>query len=333
MDRYQIEEWQTVYIGGGTPSVLNAAQWERLSILWKNFRTDRSECTTEINPESLNLEKLKIYNSTGVNRLSMGIQSFNEKILKKMGRPGSLQETEQALEWIHSNWNGQLSGDLIYGYPETTIQDWLQDIREFSKRDIPHLSLYQLTFEESSILSKSMEERLKIKTTNIQDEFWPECLSLIKSLGFQRYEVSNFTKETPSFHNRRYWNLDGWIGLGPGASSFIPDINGGIHYHNKGNLTRYLSLKDFSWGNPYFEKDRAHGKDFIIETLMMGLRHTEGFPLEKIEALGVDIEPLKGEFDKIVLEGFCRMNQGRLSPTDKGLDFHNQLLLRLMKHL
>lgn len=332
-EKLSIDQWSTIYIGGGTPSVLSENQWKRLSSLWFSPGDEIDECTVEINPESLTPEKLKVYKDTGVNRISMGIQSFKDETLERMGRPGGLAEVEKALELLDDLWPGRLSGDLIYGYPGTDSKDWIEDLNRFSRQGLNHLSLYQLTFEEGTELSRKTIEPNKNIIKDRQDDCWPDLLKRIEELGYRRYEVSNFTKDLPSFHNRRYWNLDSWVGLGPGASSFVADARGGIHYHNPGDISAYLSMDKPEWGNSYFSVEKAHGKDYLLEALMMGLRHKGGVNFRKVSEKRISWDILEPEIDNMIKQGFCLWKGENLTPTGKGLDFHNRLLLQLMKHL
>jgi len=322
----------TVYIGGGTPSLLTPKQWRRLSRLWEPFN-NISEITTEVNPASFNPEKMEAYRHTGVTRLSMGIQSFQDSIMKKMGRLADQEAQKQAIHWIQQ-WPGPWSLDLIYGYPGTRPEDWERDLQQAASLEAPHLSIYQLTLEEGSILSQDYPEDEREALLDIQDAGWPGFLESIERKGYQRYEISNFTRNQPSRHNLHYWNMDQWIGLGAGASSFLYHNDHYGHYRFPSN-TEQFQKHDFLhyFSDSIYETQILNRNNYLVEWLMMGLRSIQGASLAKAEAQGFDHSFINRLTRSGQNKNWLRLEKEQVIPTPRGMDHHTPMMLDIMNSL
>lgn len=215
----------TLYIGGGTPSVIpeGLLEWFLSHLIKKIGSISWEEATFEMNPESLSLGKLKILEKYHFNRISLGVQTFQEKFLLEMGRRSSLKEIEEALFLLKNKWRGSFSLDLITGYPNQTKEEVFMDLKKVISLNPSHISLYDLTVEERTPLEDlvkrgdilSLEEDMK-------EDYWLSARDFLISQGYHNYETSNFAlKGYESLHNQRYWDLLPYLGLGAGAVSLL----------------------------------------------------------------------------------------------------------------
>jgi oxygen-independent coproporphyrinogen III oxidase len=280
--KYQIEYFNvkdicTVYIGGGTPSVLGA---KRLKNLFKalNAITGFSpvEFSIEANPESVTEDFLSVCREGGINRLSLGAQTFNEKSRLAVNRRGDVNLLEKQLALVSDMFPGAFSADLITGLPFQSEESVKEDIKRLLAFNPVHVSLYSLTLEEGTPL----EKKVKTGAVNLPNDddsalLWLAGRDALINAGFCHYEVSNFALEGKRcLHNIRYWNMDGWLGAGPGASGTV--IN-----EDKGTAERFTYAPDLqSYINSHFIQNAACEKldrDALIrETLLMGCRYREG---------------------------------------------------------
>lgn len=323
----------TVYIGGGTPSILTPEQWIDLSGIWKNENGIR-EITVEVNPASISLEKMDAYKKSGVNRISMGVQTFHDPVLRQMGRITDSQTLEKALNLFHEEWIDPWSIDLIYGYPGAGIERSLEDIDEAYRRDIPHLSLYQLTLEKNTPLSSQMSSAEIDKLLDEQDCYWPELKNKLQNRGYHRYEISNFTKNQPCLHNLHYWNMDPWLGLGVSASGMVPVGDKKIlHYQGSPDIKAYLRLAERGFSVDCFQNETAEGASYLMELMMMGFRSTQGVSINKLERAGFSSGPFLDFLQQRFGNNYVIEQQERLIPSDKAMDYHNALMMAVIDFL
>lgn len=222
IQKYQIENLKTVYIGGGTPSLLSSFQIEKLiSYILSKSKSKPKEITFEANPESLNLEKLQSLEKSGVNRLSLGIQSFNEKALSAVNRHCSAKIALGALELVKKNWHGTLNLDIIAGLPFLSDDDFLADLQKIVSYNPEHISMYTLTVEEETPLFKKISDGLQFNY-DFADSLWLKGFDFLKKNGYFQYEVSNFCKKGfESAHNMIYWKQGDYLGIGSGATGTL----------------------------------------------------------------------------------------------------------------
>lgn len=266
---YAIEHFNTVYIGGGTPSLLLPEDIFELtsSITQKEFI---KEFTIEGNPEDITKDYLLAFSKGGINRLSLGIQSFSDNVLKNENRRGSKKQSMKALEEVSKYWNGKLSLDFIAGLNGQTINSLLEDLKIATQVKPAHISLYELVPH-----SKQDE-----KTNTYNAKMWEEGANYLKSENYIQYEVSNFSYDGKHecLHNKVYWELDDYIGVGAGATGNIIKPDGkAMRFTGITNLESYLSLKDrkkaYSW-------ESISKLDMIKDTIMMTLRLIKGLDRE-----------------------------------------------------
>ena len=274
------EKINSVYIGGGTPSVMTNLELETLfnGLEKKLSIGDIKEVTIEINPEDLINEKLEFYKEIGINRLSIGIQSMNNNILKWMNRS---HDTNQVINGLN---NTKVAGfeninlDFIYGTPKNLSRDYKSELLEILKFNPTHLSCYHLTIEDGTYFGH-LEKKKKIKRIEddvSQEEFlW--ISEKLKSKNYQHYEISNFAVQgKESFHNSNYWNQSSYIGLGPGAHSFRNSTRRWNISNNR------LYIKNIKAGIPYFEQEVLSPYDIVNEKIMLGLRTLNGLDKDHV---------------------------------------------------
>ncbi|MGM0377838.1 MAG: radical SAM family heme chaperone HemW [Bacteroidota bacterium] len=309
------ETLNTIYFGGGTPSLLSAKSITQiLQNLFHHFNFSKDpEITLEANPDDLFKEYLHQLKESGINRLSIGIQSFFEEDLIKMGRRHSAHQSHQVLSDVFEAGFENVGTDLIYGLPWSNQNRLKENLRIFWEYPVKHLSAYHLTIEPGTRFGKDLAaHQLKELTGEESEKRFRILTEETAKQGFEHYEISNFCKPGwPSRHNSAYWTGEPYLGLGPAAHSFngrqrifnLPDINGYIEQgYQKG--IRVEELKK---------------KDLFNENLMLGLRTQKGIDVKEMEENFPDcwqkILPL---LDKWIKPGFLDQKNGRLFSTSKG---------------
>lgn len=282
---YAPRKIRTIYIGGGTPTSLGPDLWGGfLKDLGPLLPGPPEEWTVEANPESLTPEHLEVFARGGVTRLSVGIQSFDPPLLELLERRAGPTEIFRALDYLDRYWEGQWSGDLICEIPGQDLSRALEDVRFLCSRNPDHVSLYILTPEEGSRFSGGLPGGGSEKDPQggsgpempVDEGIWEAAGDELERLGWARYEVSNFSKpRRESRHNLAYWQMEAFLGLGPGGASTLPGRFGPVRVTNPRDLGGYLTRRDFSgWG----EKEEISFGDFLTEYLLMGFRLVRGIP-------------------------------------------------------
>ncbi|MEQ8337855.1 MAG: radical SAM family heme chaperone HemW [Cyclobacteriaceae bacterium] len=220
------EKIETVYFGGGTPSILNQRQLGLLlSGIHEHFQVaNDAEITLEVNPEDVNLAAINMWKSLGVNRVSLGIQTFNEEKLKYINRCHSSDQAMEAMDLIASNFDN-FNADLIYAIPPASDQSWLQDVEDLLSYDPPHVSVYGLTIEQETVFGKwASQGKLKEVSESDNAQEYKLAIEQLESSGYIHYEISNFCRpDYFSRHNTSYWKGAKYLGVGPGAHSYDGD--------------------------------------------------------------------------------------------------------------
>jgi len=278
-DEFSDEIVETIYFGGGTPSVLQTDEIERLLYaVRKHFKVVANpEITLEANPDDLSEEKILQLAASSVNRLSIGIQSFFEEDLKLMNRAHNAMEAEKSLQLARQHFDN-ISIDLIYGMPNMTIERWKENIDKAIDYDIPHISSYALTVEPKTALAKFVEKGLISPATDEQaQEHFNLLNETLQNAGFQCYEISNFGK--PGYYsknNTAYWQQKKYLGIGPSAHSFDGKRRG----WNINNNPKYI--KSIEEGVVPMEVEVLSTTDKYNEYIMTGLRTVWGVSLNRI---------------------------------------------------
>lgn len=285
---------ETIYFGGGTPSLLtNQELLQIFSSLREHFDISSvNEITLEANPDDITEESVSMWRAVGVNRLSIGLQSFREEDLKWMNRAHNVEEAQNAVQIAKNGGITNLTVDLIYGLPNLDEQIWMDHLKRVVSMEVQHVSAYCLTVEEKTALA-SMVERKKIvpASEELQSAHFDSMLNYLTEEGYEQYEISNFSK--PGFeskHNTAYWQGKKYMGIGPSAHSF----NGSNRRWNLSNNTIYM--KGIEGEGTYFEIEELSGKDLYNERILTGLRTRKGIdPLQLEQEFG-----LSEEFHKLV---------------------------------
>ncbi len=278
---YLNEKVETIYLGGGTPSLLNSNHLEIiLDAIHKNFKVETEfEFTLEANPDDIDLAKTKMWASKGINRLSIGIQSFQEEALAWMNRAHNIQQSHNAIRHAQEAGIYNLSSDLIYGTPHLADDALIRDIEILHQYKIPHISCYALTVEEKTTLHHLIQEnKIENIDTEKQARHFEIVVDHLSKLGFEHYEISNFALPGhQSKHNSSYWKGKPYLGLGPSAHSF----NTKSRQWNIANNALYIkSLED---KKVPFEIEQLELVTQYNEYMMISLRLQEGFSMDVIE--------------------------------------------------
>ena len=274
---------ETLYFGGGTPSVLELDELSSLLQGLQDYFPAQypQEITLEANPDDVQHASASGWRALGINRLSIGIQSFFEEDLRFMNRSHSAEQAQRAIHVAREAGFENLSGDLIYGFPLLSDEKWRQNIDRMLALDLPHLSCYSLTVEEGTALAWQVKKgRVGAPEPGQAAEQFLYLRERLEAEGYEHYEISNFAR--PGWrakHNSRYWDGTPYLGLGPSAHSF----NGVGRQWNVAHNPRYISL--VSAGQGWFEQEVLSRRDQVNELLLTGLRCREGVLRNRLEAL------------------------------------------------
>ncbi len=316
---YSGSVFDTVYIGGGTPNILDNQSIKTIvSTIRETFRiSEDPEITLELNPECVRAEDLRIYKTCGINRLSLGTQSFSNKELNFLGRIHDVEKNIEALTRIRSAGFSSLSCDLIIGLPDQTLEDIQMSLDALKPFSPEHLSVYTLTYEEGTPLyRRMMRDEITPADEEVVSYLWLSVHDILTRQGYDHYEISNYT--LPGFrsrHNSKYWDDSNYLGFGPSAHSKWDNRR----FWNKAELFQYIK-----WG-PEKEEEVTNLQQMLDEQLMLGLRRCEGFDMRNIpnpplqKAVHQKVQTLNANFPSPLLqiddhflkatpEGWCVLN-------------------------
>ncbi len=329
MYRDQFTVFNTLYIGGGTPSLLKPAQLEAILSTTESAFTllSDSELTVEINPADMDIHTLKTIKSLGFNRLNIGIQSFDDSILSFLGRRHSAEEAVIAAENARAVGFTNIGFDLIYGIPGQTIDSWTSTLQRALSFCPEHLSCYQLTVEPHTYLGKKLASRtIKPVSEEIQYTFFMQTATTLTDSNYSHYEVSNFarTMQFASRHNQKYWNHTPYLGLGPSAHSFL----GKKRWYNHRSLYEYINNL-LSNSLPIKEEELLTPEQLGLERLFLGFRTKKGINLKEFhESYHIDLAVEKNEqLHRLTHDNFINIHNGCIVPTLKGLAIADSLAL------
>lgn len=274
IDQTSTKELETIFVGGGTPTALDERQLESLCQgIREGLPFTKGEFTFEANPGDLSREKLKILADYGVNRLSFGVQSFNNQLLEKIGRSHRVQDVYRSIEEAQEVGFENISIDLIYALPGQTIDDFQDTLQEALALDLPHYSGYSLIVEPKTIFYNLMRKgKLPLPSEDEEADMYRLLIEEMEKKGLHQYEISNFSRKGyESKHNLIYWNNEEYYGFGAGAHGYIQ----GTRYSNAGPLKKYM--EPISEGRrPVFSENTPSIKEKLEEEMFLGLRKTKG---------------------------------------------------------
>jgi len=320
-----IEEWQqrhvddisTIYLGGGTPSLLNIEDIRRIidALQPATCHLQPVEITMEANPGDLTLDKLQAIRALGVNRLSIGIQSFRNPLLRLIGRRHTARQARQAIKWAQQAGFTNISIDLMYGLPGQNMLQWTMDVRRAVRLGVQHISCYCLSYEPGTPLDQMLQRgEIHPASERLQNRMYRYLCRVLSRSGFEHYEVSNFA--LPGYrsrHNSNYWNNTPYIGLGAGAHSY----DGTTRSWNPADIDAYI--QGITSGSLQREEELLTPEQQHIEAVMLGLRTMEG----------VEATLVKEHVDKVaqyVQQGCLSEHNGRIVATAKGINILNRII-------
>jgi len=323
------KSFDTVYLGGGTPSLLTPQQIETiLKTVGKFYKIDpRAEITIEVNPGDVSLEYFRALRSLGINRLNIGIQSFDDQLLKFLGRRHSASNALESMENAREAGFSNIGLDLIYGVHHQNIKSWENTLQKAITLKPEHISCYQLSLAPKTPLYQVYQKQdMKLPSNEQQAKYFFTTSEILENAGYLHYEVSNFAREgcLKSRHNMKYWQHVPYLGLGPAAHSFLDNKR----WWNKAAVKTYL--QEISAGNmPVENTETLSAEQLQLEALFLGLRTKAGIDLKLYKIrYGVDLlEDKKSMIDLLIKNKLVELKDSFLRPTRAGMAVADSLAL------
>lgn len=322
----------TIYIGGGTPSYIDSKQIKSILELIKaklkknKKKFEDIEITIEVNPGTVTEEKLQDYKEVGINRISIGLQTTNDTLLKQIGRIHTYQEFLNTYNLAKEIGFGNINVDLMLGLPNQTIENLKDSLNEVIKLNTNHISVYSLIIEEGTPIAKLLDDgKLELPDEEQERRMYWYVKNFLELNGYNHYEISNFAKRgKESKHNINCWNQEQYIGIGAAAHSYMNNVR----YSNTSNLEEYI--KNIKEGN--IEKNRKIEEKQTLEEkrnefMILGFRKIEGVDISKFKERFVEnpIFLYREKLNKLVEEGLIEIDLNNIRLTNKGLDLANQV--------
>ena len=325
-------EIDSVFVGGGTPSILNENE---INILFEKIKENfniksNAEITMECNPGTLTLNKLKVMKKSGVNRLSIGLQAVQNHHLKYIGRIHTFEEFEKNYHDAKQMGFDNINIDLMYALPNQSREDWMESLEKVVKLNPTHISAYSLILEENTELFKMYErDEFNLLDENTDIEMYEYTINYLKSHGYNQYEISNYAKDNfECKHNVLYWKCEEYVGIGASASGYF----NGIRYNNICELDNYEKMilegeKPIEW------EEKLSIKDEIEESIFLGLRMNEGIQISDFkEKYNFDFEKeYKNEIEKLSKMELIEIDNNLMKLTQKGREISNSIFVEFIK--
>lgn len=327
LDMYKNEKFDTVFIGGGTPSYLDNKSLDKLLSRISRITEHHGvlEFTIECNPGTLNYEKLKIMNLYGVNRLSIGLQSVNEKTLRFIGRNHVFKDFENSFNHAVKVGFKNINVDIIFGLPYDSFESYKNTIDVIKDYDLSHISAYNLILEENTRFYKMYERGLFNELDeDLQFKMYSYTKERLEELGFKQYEISNYAKTNKKcLHNLIYWNFDPYIGVGVSSHSFY----NGMRFENTKDIKEYIEMINYS-KHRYINIYENTKNDNMQEYIMLGFRKNDGIDtLEFRSKFNEDfIERFNTQLEKYKKSGLMELKHDRVYLTSRGLVLMNYII-------
>ena len=316
---YDIQKLRTLYIGGGTPTALSASQLEvLLEGLTKNLDLSMlEELTIEANPGDLDADKIAVLQNSAVNRVSLGVQTFDDKMLKKIGRSHTEKDIYENIDRLKLAGFDNISIDLIYALPGQTMDQVRDNVAKAIALDIPHMSLYSLILENHTVFMNRMRRgKLPLPKEELEAEMFEYIIAELEKAGFEHYEISNFSKTGfESRHNLMYWDNAEYYGIGAGASGYVD----GVRYKNHGPIRHYL--KAVEEGSARINEEHLSQREQMEEEMFLGLRKKSGVSMARFEEkFERSFQELYGEIVKdLIQQGLIQLDGDSVRMTKRGL--------------
>ena len=324
---------QTIFIGGGTPSILSAPALRQLfTDIYQHFEiTQDAEITVECNPGTVDTEKLRVMRDNGVNRLSFGLQAMQDEILKQLGRIHTVAEFRQSYDLARKGGFENINIDLIFALPDQTMDAWQDTLTEVISLEPAHISAYNLVMEEATPFYEWWQAgELHLPSEDTEADMFQYTIETLTARGYTHYEICNFAKPNrEARHNLVYWNNRPCIGLGAGASGYV----NGVRYSNIRGIVPYID-KLTERNKPIADTERLTGDAEKAETLMLALRKREGISLDAYQdRFGEDIKVAFGDSLKKWIDLQLLERTGTyLRLTRRGLFLANEVFVELIKN-
>lgn len=295
---------RTVYFGGGTPSALSISQLEVFFSGWPwRDGSKIEEFTFECNPSTVSLKKAELLKQVGVNRISLGVQSFQPEFLKLLGRTHTADGVRHTMEHLCSAGFENISIDLMYALPGQSIESWLNDLAEATELKPQHISAYNLNFEEDTAFFEKLNRGIWQIDEALEREMFLKTVEFLESKEFHFYEISNFARSGyTSVHNQAYWDGKDYLGLGPSACSTV----GHLRWKNVPDSHRYIE-SICARGYPERTEEKLSSSIRQNERRMLALRTRQGIPLSELQEHTSFIETLVDEKRAIIQDGHCKL--------------------------
>lgn len=327
-EKYKNEEYEitTIYIGGGTPSFIDASYIERIiNTIKQNYKLyENPEITIEVNPGTINEEKIRKYKDIEINRISIGLQTTKDNLLKQIGRIHTYEEFLNCYKIVKKIGIDNINVDLMLGLPNQTLEDLKEGLIEVINLKPNHISLYSLILEENTILEKMVRQNMaKLPEEDLEREMYWTTKNILEKNGYIHYEISNFSKEGyESKHNLNCWNQKEYLGFGVAAHSYIKNKR----YCNTNNIEEYI--KNVQNGKILNNRTICEIQNKIEEQkeyMLLGLRKIEGIDIQEFKNKFIDnpIYIFHKELEKLVKEELVEIDLNQIKLTSKGLDFAN----------
>lgn len=329
--RYVSSPISSIFIGGGTPTLLGVDLWQKIINAIHDtfeFDSDNLEWTVEANPETVSLPLLKILCDGGVNRISIGAQSFDSKLLKVLERWHNPESVNRAVATVLESGITDINLDMIFGIPGQGVRQWVHDLELAIGLGPTHLSCYSLTYEANTPLySKKSAGLIQPVAEDIEIEMFQCTRKILCESGYEPYEISNFSQPGKRCrHNLNYWHNGNWLAFGPGACGHI----NGQRWKNVADVGLYLQSTGLS---PIVEYEKLSLVTQIAERIMLGLRLDEGISYDKLRE-DLDKSEIRSDFitevEKQIEWGNLKINNNNLSLTDSGILLADKIIVDLM---
>lgn len=326
IDRCKDYKIKSLFIGGGTPSYLDENSLERLMNTLKRLKyTEVVEKSMECNPGTVDKSKLKIIKEGGINRLSFGLQTTNDSLLKKIGRIHTYEEFKNNYNLARELGFNNINIDMMFGLPDQSLEDYEESLKKVITLQPDHISAYSLIIEEGTPFYKLFQDnKLTMPNEEVERDMYVNTKKVLKDMGYHQYEISNYAKKNKEcIHNKVYWELGDYIGIGLGASSYIDNKR----YKNISKLEEYIINIDKNIC--IFEEEYVNTKEDNIEEFMfMGLRMVKGIKEEEFQKrFNIRIDTI---YEKVITDnikkGLLQREQGRIYLTDKGIELSNYVM-------
>lgn len=325
------QEVKSIFIGGGTPSLLSGEQMKDLmTTIKENFLLSDCEISMESNPGTLSLDKLNAYKAAGINRISMGVQSLEDDMLKTLGRIHSADTVRDSVKKIKSAGFNNFNFDLMFGLPGQTLKQLEYTVNEMIKLNPTHISAYSLKYEEGTVFYDKLEkDELSPISDELDRDMYHKIIEKLESAGYLQYEISNFSKPgLECVHNLVYWQKEDYLGIGLGAHGCIDNER----VYNTSDMATYISRVD-DQKLPREGADPINREDDIFEYIILNLRLNQGLSLSSFKEC-YDYDFLikeKNTIRELIEEGLMILKGDRLSLSTRGRDLSNQVFIKFLE--